>query len=188
MNTIGAHTSTKDGIIEGIQYIQKIGGNTAQIFLGSNQSSSLKMKTKLTDEDCQEIKRYLEINHFKLFVHAVYVLNLSSFPSSSKRIAYAQNNVLYDLQWGYKMGIQGVVIHLGFQKTLTEQEAYENMADNIYFIVKQSVKEAITLMSKEIADQADNVRSQVYDMILENTAEGQSVVIIGVGNTVGVPQ
>jgi hypothetical protein len=25
-------------------------------------------------------------------------------------------------------------------------------------------------------------------MILENTAEGQSVVIIGVGNTAGVPQ
>jgi len=43
-------------------------------------------------------------------------------------------------------------------------------------------------MSKEIADQADNVRSQVYEMILENTAEGQSVVIIWVGNTAGVPQ
>ena len=43
-------------------------------------------------------------------------------------------------------------------------------------------------MSKEIADQADNVRSQVYEMILENTLEGQSIMIIGVGNTVGVPQ
>ena len=43
-------------------------------------------------------------------------------------------------------------------------------------------------MSKDIADQADNVRSQVYEMILENTTEGQSIVIIGVGNTVGVPQ
>ena len=43
-------------------------------------------------------------------------------------------------------------------------------------------------MSKEIADQADNVRSQVYEMILENTTEGQSIVIIGVGNTIGVPQ
>ena len=43
-------------------------------------------------------------------------------------------------------------------------------------------------MSKEIADQADNVRSQVYEMILENTSEGQSIVIIGVGNTIGVTQ
>lgn len=161
MNTIGAHTSTKDGIIEGIQYIQKIGGNTAQIFLGSNQSSSLKMKTKLTDEDCQEIKRYLEINHFKLFVHAVYVLNLSSFPSSSKRIAYAQNNVLYDLQWGYKMGIQGVVIHLGFQKTLTEQEAYENMADNIYFIVKQSVNYPVKILLETPAGSGSQIGTTI---------------------------
>ncbi len=41
---------------------------------------------------------------------------------------------------------------------------------------------------RKIARQADNVRSQVYEMILENTLEGQSVVIIGVGNTSGVPQ
>jgi hypothetical protein len=55
-------------------------------------------------------------------------------------------------------------------------------------VVKQSVKEAITLMTKEIADTADDVRSQVNEMIRENTAEGQSVVVIGVGNTSGVPQ
>jgi hypothetical protein len=43
-------------------------------------------------------------------------------------------------------------------------------------------------MTKEIADQADNVRSQVYEMIQDNTKQGQSVLIIGVGNTAGVPQ
>ena len=55
-------------------------------------------------------------------------------------------------------------------------------------VVKQSVSEAITLMTKEIADVADDVSSQVYEMIQENTQKGQSVVIIGVGNTSGVPQ
>ena len=55
-------------------------------------------------------------------------------------------------------------------------------------IVKQSIKEAITLMSKGIALQADNVRAQVYEMIQDNTKPGQSVLVIGVGNTVGVPQ
>lgn len=55
-------------------------------------------------------------------------------------------------------------------------------------VVKQSVKEAITLMTKDIADQSDKVRLQVYEMIQENTLEGQSVLIIGVGNTVGIPQ
>ena len=55
-------------------------------------------------------------------------------------------------------------------------------------VVKQSVKEAITLMTKEIADKADDTRQQVYEMIKENTKEGQLIVVIGVGNTVGVPQ
>ena len=55
-------------------------------------------------------------------------------------------------------------------------------------VVKQSVKEAITLMTKEIADKADDVAAQVYEMIQENTKPGQSIAIIGVGNTAGVPQ
>lgn len=55
-------------------------------------------------------------------------------------------------------------------------------------VIKQSVKEAITLMTKEIADTFDSVTSQVYEMIEENVKEHQSVLIIGVGNTVGVPQ
>ena len=55
-------------------------------------------------------------------------------------------------------------------------------------VIRQSVKEAITLMTGEIADTAENVRSQIHDMIRQNTAKGQSVVIIGVGNTSGVPQ
>ena len=69
-------------------------------------------------------------------------------------------------------------------------EAVASNADIPIFsiVVKQSVKEAITLMTKEIADTADDVRLQIYDMILENTVKGQSVAIIGVGNTAGVPQ
>ena len=41
-------------------------------------------------------------------------------------------------------------------------------------MVKQSISEAITLMTKEIADTADDVSSQVYEMIKENTKEGPS--------------
>lgn len=43
-------------------------------------------------------------------------------------------------------------------------------------------------MSKEIADKADEVESQVNQIILENTIPGQNVLVVGVGNTLGVPQ
>ena len=55
-------------------------------------------------------------------------------------------------------------------------------------VVRQSVKEAITLMKKEISDQAENVKSQVYEMITDNSSPNQTVLVIGVGNTLGVAQ
>ena len=55
-------------------------------------------------------------------------------------------------------------------------------------IIKQSVNDAITLMKKEIADQANNVKNQVYEMVTDNTKPGQTVLVIGVGNTIGVSQ
>jgi len=55
-------------------------------------------------------------------------------------------------------------------------------------VVRQSVKEAITLMTKEISDQAENVKSQVYEMITDNSDPNQTILVIGVGNTLGVAQ
>ena len=55
-------------------------------------------------------------------------------------------------------------------------------------VVRQSVKEAITLMTKEISDQAENVKNQVYEMISDNSNPDQTVLVIGVGNTLGVAQ
>ena len=55
-------------------------------------------------------------------------------------------------------------------------------------VIKQSVSDAITLMKKKIADQTDNIKNQVHEMITDNTNAKQSVLVIGVGNTVGVSQ
>ena len=85
-------------------------------------------------------------------------------------------------------GFGAAIGGIGTEKFQIEHIATQNDIPVFSIVIKQSVTEAITLMTKEIADQADNVRSQVYEMILENTLEGQSVVIIGVGNTSGVPQ
>ncbi len=85
-------------------------------------------------------------------------------------------------------GFGAAIGGIGTERFEIEAIATKNNIPIFSIVVKQTVKEAITLMSKEIADQADSVRSQVYEMIQENTKEGQSVLIIGVGNTAGVPQ
>ncbi len=85
-------------------------------------------------------------------------------------------------------GFGAAIGGIGTEKFQIEHITTQNNIPVFSIVIKQSVTEAITLMTKDIADQADNVRSQVYEMILENTIEGQSVVVIGVGNTAGVPQ
>ena len=85
-------------------------------------------------------------------------------------------------------GFGAAIGGIGTEKFQIEAIATSNTIPIFSIVVKQSVKEAITLMTKEIADKADDVRLQVYDMILENTKQGQSVAIIGVGNTAGVSQ
>jgi len=85
-------------------------------------------------------------------------------------------------------GFGAAIGGIGVERFQIEAIATTNNIPIFSIVVKQSVKEAITLMTKEIADQADDVRLQVYEMIRENTKQGQSVLIIGVGNTAGVTQ
>jgi len=85
-------------------------------------------------------------------------------------------------------GFGAAIGGIGVERFQIEAIATNNKIPVFSIVVKQSVKEAIGLMTKEIADQADDVRLQVYEMIQENTKHGQSVLIIGVGNTVGVTQ
>ena len=85
-------------------------------------------------------------------------------------------------------GFGAAIGGIGTERFQIEDIATKNNIPIFAIVIKQSIKEAITLMTKDIANQAENVRSQVYEMIHENTKPGQSVLLIGVGNTIGVPQ
>jgi len=85
-------------------------------------------------------------------------------------------------------GFGAAIGGIGTERFQIEEIATKNNIPIFAIVIKQSVKEAITLMTKEIANQADNVRNQIHEMIQENTEPGQHVLLIGVGNTIGVPQ
>jgi len=85
-------------------------------------------------------------------------------------------------------GFGAAIGGIGTERFQIEDIATKNNIPIFAIVIKQSIKDAITLMTKDIANQAENVRSQVYEMIHENTTPGQSVLLIGVGNTIGVPQ
>ena len=55
-------------------------------------------------------------------------------------------------------------------------------------IIKQDIGDAVSPMRKEIADSVDKVIERVKAVVTERTKEGDKVIIVGVGNTIGVGQ
>ncbi len=85
-------------------------------------------------------------------------------------------------------GFGAAIGGIGTDRFQIEEVATKNNIPVYAIVIKQSIKEAITLMTKEIADKAKEVESQIYQTIRENTTAGQSILVVGVGNTLGVPQ
>ncbi|HXV45455.1 MAG TPA: DUF1512 domain-containing protein [Nitrososphaera sp.] len=85
-------------------------------------------------------------------------------------------------------GIGAAIGGIGVEKYQIEEVATRLDIPVYAVIVKQSVQDAITIMRKEIADAAEKVTNTVYNVIEDKTSEGQSVMVIGVGNTMGVGQ
>jgi len=55
-------------------------------------------------------------------------------------------------------------------------------------IVKEDIGDAVSPVRKEISDAVDKAIERVKSVILERTKEGDKVIIVGVGNTIGIGQ
>jgi len=85
-------------------------------------------------------------------------------------------------------GIGAAIGGIGVEKYQVEEVATRFSIPIYAVIVKQSVQDAITIMRKEIADAFEKVTNTVYLVIEDRTSEGQAVMVIGIGNTIGVGQ
>ena len=85
-------------------------------------------------------------------------------------------------------GFGAAIGGIGTERFKIEEVATKNSIPILAIVIKQTIKEAITLMSEDIAKQAKSVRTEIYDMIKENSKSGQTVMVVGVGNTLGILQ
>jgi hypothetical protein len=85
-------------------------------------------------------------------------------------------------------GIGAAIGGIGVEKYQVEEVATRFNIPIYAVIVKQSVQDAITIMRKEISDAFEKATNTVYSVIEDRTSEGQSVMVIGIGNTIGVGQ
>jgi DNA polymerase beta len=161
---IGAHTSITPNILAGIEYMHELGATAIQIFTGPSQSSSLRVKQNVPEPEL--IKRYVNRNGIKLVIHAIYTLNLCSAPATSKRIKYAQDNLIYDLELGEKIGACCVVVHVGSQGNLDTETAYTYMAGNISTVLHATAKTApnVKLALEVPAGQGKQIASSLANL------------------------
>ncbi|MGC8583799.1 MAG: DUF1512 domain-containing protein [Thermoproteus sp.] len=77
---------------------------------------------------------------------------------------------------------------IGAEKFNIESMATKYGVPLYAFLIKMREAEALTAMTKEIYDAVQIVSKRVVDFIKEKVQPGESVLLVGVGNTVGVAQ
>ncbi len=85
-------------------------------------------------------------------------------------------------------GIGAAIGGIGTERFKIEEEATKQKIPVYAIIVKESIQEAITPMKKEIMDAGEKVLERIKSLILERSKPGDTVIVAGIGNTIGIGQ
>jgi len=85
-------------------------------------------------------------------------------------------------------GIGAAIGGIGVEKFRIEKASVDAEIPMYAVVVKESLIDAISVMKKEIAEASDKTIAVIQRAIEEKTKEGDTILIIGVGNTLGVAQ
>ena len=137
-----------NNLLEALKYTKSIGGNILQVYLGNKRLTTLREKIKPTKEEIKEIKQFLKDNNMKFVIHAILSLNYCNDPESM-RFRWGLDNLIYDMNIGYKLGAIGVVLHMGTHKTeklnITYDQCINNFINSIKIVLDSTKKIPIFL-------------------------------------------
>jgi len=85
-------------------------------------------------------------------------------------------------------GIGAAIGGVGTERFKIEQEATVHKIPVYAVIVKESLQEAITPMKKEIMEAGEKVIERIKTLILERSKPGDTIIVAGIGNTIGIGQ
>lgn len=85
-------------------------------------------------------------------------------------------------------GIGAAIGGIGTERFKIEEIATKQKIPVHALIIKESIQEAITPMKKDIVDAADPAIERLKRIIVERTKEGDTVIVAGIGNTIGIAQ
>jgi len=85
-------------------------------------------------------------------------------------------------------GIGAAIGGIGTERFKIEEEATKHRIPVYAVIVKETLQEAVTPMKKEILEAGEKVIDRIKKMIVERSKPGDTVIIAGIGNTIGIGQ
>ena len=125
---IGTHIRKSGSFTKSLQafFSSENVGRPVQIFSGSPKFWK---RPKVTPEQQKEVLDYITEHKHQVFVHSIYLINLSWDPTSFEQKALPC--IQWELRNGKAMGFKGVVVHCGKSCKLSLEEAQTNMLINI---------------------------------------------------------
>lgn len=85
-------------------------------------------------------------------------------------------------------GIGAAIGGIGTEKFKIEEVTSKFKIPLYAIIIKESIQEAITPMKKEINDAVEKAIERMRDLVKENTKKGDTIIVAGIGNTIGIGQ
>jgi hypothetical protein len=85
-------------------------------------------------------------------------------------------------------GVGAAIGGVGTEKYRIEEAAERNKIPMYAIVVKENMLDAICVMTKEISDSSVKVVQVIQNLIEKKTKESDKVLIVGVGNTLGIGQ
>ncbi len=89
---------------------------------------------------------------------------------------------------GVSEGVGAAIGGIGVDQFTIEEISLKHKIPVNAVIVKESIKESVSPMTKKILEGTDVAVARVKRIIREGTEEGDTVIVAGIGNTVGVGQ
>jgi len=134
MKLFGAHINSNiNDIIPEIKKIKEYGGTLVQIFVN----------IKYNKKKYNEVKKYLEDNNMHMVIHASYTINIAQ---NWTEYSWWLKQFLHEIEIAEYLGAFGIVIHLGKQLKLSEQEGLNNMFTSMLYIYNQIKNTKIKIM------------------------------------------
>ncbi len=122
---IGRHISKASGpFLKSIQHI-KDGSVPYQLFLSSNMSSRVTIK----EEEIEPVAAHVRATGARIFIHAPYIINLCA--PEGEDDDYHTNCLIQITRIAARMGLSGVVVHVGKTTTRDPVVAMANMKANL---------------------------------------------------------